>query len=65
MARHSSHVGRSDCSSVLQHLLRQAPSVGGRYLLQRPYLQLRARDRLSLGHDTDQAKRFCGVHAVH
>lgn len=65
LARHPSHLGRRDRGSVLQHLLRKAPSSGGRNLLQRPHLQLCPGHSLPLGDDTDQAERCRSVHAVH
>lgn len=65
LAGHPSHLGRSDSSSVLQHFLREAPSVGGGHLLQCPHLQLCPSHRLSLGDDTDQAERSCSFHAIY
>lgn len=65
LARHPPHVGCSDCRGVLQYLLRQTPSFGGGDLLQCSHLCLCASDSVSVGHDADQAERFCGLHAIH
>lgn len=65
VAGYSAHYGCGRCSGFIQHLWRKASTFGRGHLLLRPHVQLRAGDRLPLGHDADQAECSCGVHAVY